>query len=232
MLQCLGKRAGPGCDSWELSSNRGMDGSSWTLQRVLLSRQGLCPQLTQLETTLWSEKNPHRKVTSTEKGQSKEWRERWTCPQRQQECRLESWVFRNAPVPIHWEHSPGGHWDWTSAEPDQNNTKHLRHLPESQASLFASRTSRSPSLLRRHCSSWDRIPRCSDAQIRSIFGDCMAFQPRLPFWCRMWVSFCSLSCKQWEPEWGKCHRQYAEAIPETLLLRGGTVPGEEKEKSS
>lgn len=35
MLQCPRKRAEPGFDSWELSSNREMDGSCWTLQRLL-----------------------------------------------------------------------------------------------------------------------------------------------------------------------------------------------------
>lgn len=103
MLQCLGKRAEEGFVSWELSSNREMDGSSWN------SRECYCPdsfcahQLTQdLGATLSfassaSEKNPHHKETYSEEGQSKDWIERWIYPRRQQKWRLRSWIFRNAP---------------------------------------------------------------------------------------------------------------------------------------
>lgn len=41
-----------------------------------------------------------------------------------------------------------------------------------------------------------------------------------------------MSPKAEQAEVEKCHRQYVEAIPETLLLRSGSQPVEEKEKSS
>lgn len=206
MLQCLGKRAEEGFVSWELSSNREMDGSSWN------SRECYCPdsfcahQLTQdLGTTLSfatsaSEKNPHHKKTYSEEGQSKDWIERWIYPRRRQKWRLRSWIFRNAPGPCLLRTQPW--WalrlDLSRTWPEQDQTpqasprkpdtlvclKHIQMPFPPQKTLF---------LLGQNSSISGR-PNSRHFCLTAFLSAAWHSSRRPAFWCHMWVSFCSLSC--------------------------------------